>query len=864
MGAKRAQKEPPVPEPPVDFVIVTALPEERDALLAKLPGARKLDKGIRDIHTFYAAQVKTRRKDRSEYSVIVTCLVKMGPITATAQTVSVVTKWQPRYVMLVGIACGIRGAVKHGDVLIASQVADYTIGKQEGGPRKINWDVYPCGVSLLDSANDLGDAWRKGIGVARPGMGESAREKGLVASGGDVVQDDEIVATYSRSWPKLIGIEMESGGVAAGVHQTVDRPEFLMIKSVSDFGKDKHDLDVIPWRPYACHAAAAFAVALMKSGPSPSQAKTNRAGAMGKAEEKRRQGERQWEYLLAHSFRTLDCFLVLKAEVGRDWFDSILSETSLSFDRERPSVQLASLVSDAKNSKEAKDRYGERGFHYWTLYRGEEGYWVSRRGPDQVEEDLVAGINGTVSWSALGRPDLATLRDLSQINEFGISLPARAFDVGVEEFEFIFHGDGFSFHISISEEGILEPLHEMARMEHKIVGDGERMMMGTGFAGGQLLDMFFKQYMRRWQDEPEAPRRPYRGRMGMAGPSGKEITFYPSMPMGFRDNPEQKDYSFTIHTPDRKAIAARIAELERLVKTGSIESETFVELAVRYAAQGRLLDALSIVQRAEVVGATGRDVHRVCGQILGEMGRHNEAVARFRKAVAMDEQCAGSVTGLAIALAASGDHAGAVEEFRRALAMEPSNTGYQRNLAFALVHLGESTEPIGYLEKVVASTPNDSAAMTLLGVLLEQLGRKDEAGRYLEEATRAPKAEANAFVQLGLYQARGGNHASAVLSLQRAAELKKEARTYELLGGSLAELERLADAEEAFREACELAPDNAAMVANLGAVIAQQGALERAIPHLKRAVELDPANEMFQKNLKAALLISDRGDSRAV
>jgi nucleoside phosphorylase len=212
MGARRAHKEPPVLEPPVDFVIVTALPEERDALLAKLPGARKLDKGIGDIHTFYAAQVKTRRKDRSEYSVIVTCLVKMGPITATAQTVSVVTKWQPRYVILVGIACGIRGAVKHGDVLIASQVADYTIGKQEGGSRKINWDVYPCGVSLLDSANDLGDAWRKGIGVARPGTGESTREKGVVASGGDVIQDDEIVTTYSKSWPKLIGIEMESGG----------------------------------------------------------------------------------------------------------------------------------------------------------------------------------------------------------------------------------------------------------------------------------------------------------------------------------------------------------------------------------------------------------------------------------------------------------------------------------------------------------------------------------------------------------------------------------------------------------------------------------------------------------------------------
>lgn len=855
MGVKKAQQESPVPEPPVDFVIVTALPEERDALLAKLPGARKLDKGMRDIHTFYAARVKTRRKDKSEYSVIVTCLVKMGPITATAQTVSVVTKWQPRHVMLVGIACGIRGAVKHGDVLIASQVADYTIGKQEGGQRKINWDVYPCGVSLLDSANNLGDGWRRGIGVARPGTGEPVREKGVVASGGDVIQDDDIVATYSKSWPKLIGIEMESGGVAAGIHQTADRPEFLMIKSVSDFGKDKHDLDVIPWRSYACNTAAAFAVALIKSGPSPSQVITNSAGAGGKAEEKRRQGERQWEYLLAHPFRTLDFFLILKAEVGRDWFDSMLSESSLSFDRERPSVKLTSLVSATKNSKEPKDRYGERGSHYWTLYRGEEGYWVSRRAPDRVEEDVVAGIDGTVSWSTLGRPELTTLRELSQINEFGISLPARAFDVGVEEFELMINGDGFSFHVSISENGILGPLHEMARMEHEIVGDGDRMMMGTSFAGGQLLDMFFKQYMRRWQDEPEAPRSLYRGRMGMAGPSGKEITFYPSIPMSFRDSPEQKDYSFTIHTPDRKAIVARIAELESLVKAGAVESETFVELAVRYVAQGRLLDALSILQRAEAVGAAGRDVHRVYGQILQEMGRHKEAVARFRKAVAMDEQCAGSVTGLAIALAASGDQAGAVEEFRRALAIEPANTGYQRNLAFALVHLGESTEPIGYLEKVVASNPNDSAAMTLLGILSEHCDRKDEAGRYLEEATRVPKAEANAFVQLGMFQARGGNHALAVLSFQRGVELKKEARIYELLGGSLAELDRLAEAENAFVEASTLAPDNAAMVANLGAVIAQQGAFERAIPYLKRAAELEPANEMFQHNLKAALMM---------
>lgn len=153
----------------------------------------------------------------------------------------------------------------------------------------------------------------------------------------------------------------------------------------------------------------------------------------------------------------------------------------------------------------------------------------------------------------------------------------------------------------------------------------------------------------------------------------------------------------------------------------------------------------------------------------------------------------------------------------------------------------------------MAALPHDSAAMTLFGVMLEHFDRKEEAGRYLEEATRIPNAEANAFLSLGLYQARGKNHAAAVLSLQKAADLKKEARTYELLGGSFADLGRFEEAENAFREAVRLAPDNAGMVTNLGAVIAQQGALDRALPHLKRAVELDPMNEAFQHNLQAAL-----------
>ena len=171
---------------PVDFVVITALEEEREAVLSKLRGVRKLDKEATDVHTYYRASIRTLRRDRSKYQVIVTCLLNMGPINASAQAASVVNRWKPRYVLLVGIVCGVRGEVNHGDELIASQVADYTLGKQVGGRRQVRWEVFPCGASLLDSANNVGATWDEKIGVVRPGTGNAERHKGVIASGGDV------------------------------------------------------------------------------------------------------------------------------------------------------------------------------------------------------------------------------------------------------------------------------------------------------------------------------------------------------------------------------------------------------------------------------------------------------------------------------------------------------------------------------------------------------------------------------------------------------------------------------------------------------------------------------------------------------
>ena len=126
--------------------------------------------------------------------------------------------------------------------------------------------MYRADPRLLEAARNLGNDWRHLIKKRRPQPGKSQCHIGPVATGDKVVAVKEVIEQYRNDWPKLIGIEMEAGGVASAAFQSAQQPGFLMIRGVSDRAdENKND----KWRHYACHAAAAFAVTLLQKGPVP-------------------------------------------------------------------------------------------------------------------------------------------------------------------------------------------------------------------------------------------------------------------------------------------------------------------------------------------------------------------------------------------------------------------------------------------------------------------------------------------------------------------------------------------------------------------------------------------------------------------
>ena len=77
-----------MPHKSIDFVILTPLSEERDTVLARLPGYRKLPPSEHDIRVYYAADILVRFSDgtSASYSAIVVPLARMGHTEAASAT----------------------------------------------------------------------------------------------------------------------------------------------------------------------------------------------------------------------------------------------------------------------------------------------------------------------------------------------------------------------------------------------------------------------------------------------------------------------------------------------------------------------------------------------------------------------------------------------------------------------------------------------------------------------------------------------------------------------------------------------------------------------------------------------------------
>lgn len=258
--------------PRCDILVVTAVPVETNAVL--LWGYKWAELSVEDDPTKYRyTQIDSGGK---QISIIHVQLPEMGMTPAATIVSKAVMHFNPQYIIMPGIAAGVEKSVQIGDIMVATEVWDYSSGKYEevteDEPKKVKLSPDPKHISMptvvsnklgfIDYADVL-----KGIRLAYSGNAPSHELNihfGQMACGPTVVASEEIVneqvLAHAR---KALGLDMESYGVYYAAQATTSSGVCAIVaKSVCDFAdKNKGDKD----QQYAAYTSAQFVKYLIES-----------------------------------------------------------------------------------------------------------------------------------------------------------------------------------------------------------------------------------------------------------------------------------------------------------------------------------------------------------------------------------------------------------------------------------------------------------------------------------------------------------------------------------------------------------------------------------------------------------------------
>lgn len=602
-------------------------------------------------------------------------------------------------------------------------------------------------------------------------------------------------------------------------------------------------------------------------------------------DEERQTIERRWQYIQNHPITRVEVLLLLKASVGLDWFRDLLDDCRLNLGRDEHTFRLSHALkrSAEPNTQELPRHLQSPLCSFWEIYPHEAEYWFKEIEPTPRKLKLVAGFDAALPWADLGVASATKLQDLTLFTDVGVSLPPRAFRVGVEEFEMRLVGETFSFSFRLSEHG-LDFFHHMV---------GQAQWEGLANFGGhvdgvQLLESFHRQ-MFPHEASAKSKKRGIFG--GMSGPDGRAISFYPSMPKGFNSTEESKKYSFTISVPREVDSEAAIRDLEAKIRKNPKAPMPYGKLAAHYSEAGRMSDAMECLETAFKKATPMAELRGLMAQLLTEVGRLDEALVQLRAAAALAPKNAMVQTKLGVCLSELERDEEALTHFEIAVQSEPDSAERQFNLSMALAKLRKYPDALTAASCAVRLAPDTPRAERHLGLILSVMGQHADALPHLEKATQleadCPETHRNYAICL----AELNQHDKAVVHFRKSIELDETARLHMALSASLAALERWDEAHAACRRAVELEPSNAHMLHNLASVLAKLGNLQEALEvcgkaaaagetprvystmsqilsglgdvfeaenALKKGLSLDPHDAVMQTNL--GVLLANRGE----
>ncbi|OLT61157.1 5'-methylthioadenosine/S-adenosylhomocysteine nucleosidase family protein [Moorena bouillonii] len=180
----------------------------------------------------------------------------MGQNSAILATEQALRKWNPRAILMVGIAFGKDGQKQNiGDVLVASQIISYEPQRVGENEEIIYRGSHPpSNTTLLNRFENVHDWKFKGIDDVPCKI-----RHGAILSGEKLVDEPEFKAKLFKQFPQAIGGEMEGTGLSSACMR-VSKP-WILVKSICDWADGKKHSK---YQPLAARASASLVHHVLK------------------------------------------------------------------------------------------------------------------------------------------------------------------------------------------------------------------------------------------------------------------------------------------------------------------------------------------------------------------------------------------------------------------------------------------------------------------------------------------------------------------------------------------------------------------------------------------------------------------------
>ncbi len=288
-------------------------------------------------------------------------------------------------------------------------------------------------------------------------------------------------------------------------------------------------------------------------------------------------------------------------------------------------------------------------------------------------------------------------------------------------------------------------------------------------------------------------------------------------------------------------------------------------LAALAHATGRTRQAIVLFERAVATleargGGEARHaaLFNNLGNALRDAERGTDAVAAYRRGIALDPRLPELHANLANELHARKDFAGAAASFEQAVAFSPDNHNFALSLANAYAAAGRPDDAIARLQALLRVAPNHADAMGSLGRVLAAVGRIVEALAMFRAAVAADPASCPARLNLAAALVLDGQLEAAVeLLAALAGERPDDPAVQWDLAVALNGLKRPEQALAALARLLALRREDANAHLLAAMIHHAAGNLNEAMESCRAALRAKP--DMNEALLRLAVVLADLG-----